>query len=196
MTKQQPGKKSATRDWLLKTVMMSIGIAALMAAFGFIALNAVDVPSFDLDPAQAAFKPPVTAIGPAASTASPFLTNLSSPEATPTQTQTPLSTAIPSTSSTPIETPLPTITATRVIKPLPTATLHLAVHSVAAQPVVVATATPMPTGIPRVLDFSFYIRSITCAGDASRLFVDVMITAHGGQPPYNYYNDMTLIGQN
>jgi hypothetical protein len=154
-----------------------IGLAILILVLGVFAIGCTST---------AAAKPVVSAridvstINPATQTpARPI--DIPAPTAMPLPTNTPLptETATPTATSTPLPSPTatrkPVVKQATVIKIKPTAT---------------ATASALPD---RSLDFSFYWSSYCITTKVQH--ITLMITAHGGQPPYAYYNDATLIDQ-
>ncbi len=101
----------------------------------------------------------------------------------------------------PARTPLPTATPLPSATPVRTATARSVARSaVATRTAAPKSSTPVQrqparTATPiRALDFSFYVKEY-CATERSRQILKVVITGHGGAPPYTYYNDATQIGQ-
>jgi hypothetical protein len=94
---------------------------------------------------------------------------------TPEPTSMPTSTRRPSTATRRPPTAIPTTAST----PRPAATIP--------------TSTPVPQIPVDPLHFSFSANA-SCAGSGEQN-VSVSLTGYGGQPPYTYYNDMTLLAQ-
>lgn len=51
-----------------------------------------------------------------------------------------------------------------------------------------------PTPVPVVPLHLSYVAKTQCRSEA-RMYVDIVVTALGGKPPFDYYNDATLIAQ-
>ncbi len=199
MTDHQPLDKDRTsRVWILKAVGIAFGLAVVGVAIITAVLMVVESPpargsavlAAPLDPASApntlqntasdtsAAGAPVLVAGPtetleASPTIEPTSTSTPSPTATAEATATPTSTPVA-----PTETPAPTRSST---------TVRSAVQSASLQP----NATPTPL---RPLDMSFYVKAYCHKSTDNLQVVDLFLTAHGGVPPYDYYNDTTLIG--
>ncbi len=134
--------------------------------------------------------PTVAPAAPAqASAASPTVVVLpnETPTRKPTVTPMPRDTA----TSEPIMTASPEPSLTATSKPRPTVVPRQANTAVPPRPAATLVQAP-PSSQP--LNFSWYAGAI-CQGTQQQQ-VTLNVTAHGGTPPYDYYNDTTLIGLN
>ncbi len=182
--------------WLVKIIGLSLGIAVAMVAMGVIAITALATPSLHSTTAAAnALSAQPANGGSMSSTAA--LTDTTASADSPLPTATPLSTNAPAPTATPtlMETLLPTTTSTPTPTPTPSpaATQHLVVRSSSSSQRASA-ATKTPTAPPEPLSFSFYYRAYCHKYDDNLQVIDLYITGHGGQPPYDYYNDTTQFG--
>jgi hypothetical protein len=116
------------------------------------------------------------------STVTPTPTRTGTPTHTPTPTETPTLTPTPTPTETPTLTPTPTETPT--ITPTPTLT-----HT-PRPPTPRPTATNTP--IPGPLDFEFELQDYYFTADKGKWGATLVITAWGGQPPYQYSVDEVI----
>jgi hypothetical protein len=116
------------------------------------------------------------------STVTPTPTRTGTPTLTPTPTETPTLTPTPTPTSTPTETP--TLTPTPTITPSPTLT------RTPRPPTPRPTATNTP--IPGPLDFEYELQDFYFTADKGKWGATLVITAWGGQPPYEYSVDEVI----
>jgi hypothetical protein len=185
-----PEKEPESRRWIFQTVGLAFGLAVLMVVIVTVAVLALESPaSRRAATAQAA---PLAATA-MISDAAQQQVAMDAPTATAEPTQTPI--ALPPTATqSPTLTLLPT--ATQTATPQPTATVRAARSSTTARTVTQAT-TVQPSVRPTQilpLDMSFYVKAYCHKSTDSMQVVDLYLTAHNGVPPYDYYNDTTLIG--
>jgi hypothetical protein len=215
MTESQPMEKdTAPRRWILSTFGLAFGLAVLLVVIVFAAVMALESPANRRAAVQAASIATVTPSGDTA-LAAPEQTVTTAPTATAGPTQTPVAKTMsavsaPASTALPVDEAILSNLALRKIAqastgtPLPTATPAPTIVKPAARPAAVrvtAVAKPStPAQLPaatvtpiRQLDFSFYVKE-ACANERSKQLLKLMITAHGGIPPYDYYNDATQLG--
>ncbi|MBI5566582.1 MAG: hypothetical protein HY870_16900 [Chloroflexi bacterium] len=195
MTSSQPqNHDKQSRYWILQTLGLAFGLAVSLVAIVTVAVLAIESPANQRAAVRAAPLSTAASVDAAPGAAlEQVVVEAPTSTAEPTQTPTELP---PTATQSPTRTPLPTATATRLSTPLPTATMRSVVtprtaapkSSVSVQRLPAATATPI-----RALDFSFYVKA-RCA-TASTQTLQVVITGHGGHPPYDYYNDTTLLAE-
>jgi hypothetical protein len=92
----------------------------------------------------------------------------------------------------PTATPVPTATP----QPITTATRTAAPRSMTSRTLVKSStpqALPKPIAPQRPLDFSFYAKAWCATRKIQNL--TLMLTAHGGQPPYDYYDGDVLLAK-
>lgn len=210
---KQPAEKDPTpKPWLLQTVGVALGLAVLMVVIVVVAVLALESPANRRAAVRAAPIDSGTVVDEAVrQTVAPIPTATLEPA--PTQTAEPNAELAPTDTSfevdlpivanqaertiarSPTRTPLPTATAVRVSvqAQAPSATrasvpTRTTVQSAPAKPK--ATSTPI---LP--LELFFYVKAYCHKSGESLQVVDIFLTAHGGTPPYDYYNDTTFIGQ-
>lgn len=212
MTEPQPLEKDREpRHWIVQTFGLAFGLAVLIIAIVTVVVMGLESPSTRRAAVRAA--PIATASQPAVvKDTAPDRGATDAPIAAPGPTQMPVTK--PTVASAPTQTsfvvslPLVSNRANRTVArattrtPIPTATVKSASRLVAtragasqssapSQRRLAVTARPVATLAP--LNFSFNAGSYCVAPGTQK--VRLMITAHGGQPPYAYYNDANLLGK-
>ena len=202
---QELDQEQKPRRW----VRWAIGLAAVMAVAVVIAIirgnlspsSAAAAPAADTAVNQSISAAPAQAVAPAMVTLSSGKATNSDPAqpaetsasiATPAPPPTPLPTATPA----PTQTPLPTVTSKPAPKPSAAATRAAAARSAApasSQPAKSAPAKVVPTVAGEPLHFSFYVYAYCATRKIQN--IQITITAQGGKPPYDYYNDTQLLAQ-
>ncbi len=201
MTEPQPLEKDrASRFWILKAVGIAFGLAVVGVAIIAVVLMGVESPSarraaaVRAAPLDTASQPGATDNLASDASAAGAPLDVSGPtetlEASPTIEPTPTLTPSPTATAAATATPAPTASPTATVKSAARVVATRAVATVASTPAPrrpVATATPI-----RALDFSFYVKEY-CASERGHQILQVIVTAHGGIPPYDYYNDTTQV---
>jgi hypothetical protein len=184
----------SSRLWLVKIIGLSLGIAVAIVAFGVIAITALVTPSSRSATAAVNASSGQPANGASTSSTSALTdTTTSADSPLPIATPLPTDTPMPMATAAPLETLLPTATSTPVPIPSPTATQRVTFRSSSSNPRI-SVATRTPQAPPEPLSFSFYYRAYCHRYDDNLQVIDLFITGHGGQPPYDYYNDTTQFG--
>lgn len=172
--KQPPSAPRSWRGWVVATfVVIAIGI---VFAVSRTPTDSPNVPVYV--PSEPTTAPPAEQIAVPSNptdTAEPTLV----PTEVPSEVPTTMPTDLPLPTAKPSSTPRPTAIPATVSAPQPVATIQ-------RKP----TSTPIPA---EPLNVSWYADPICWGAQTQK--VTINLTAHGGQPPYTYYNDSALIAQ-
>lgn len=177
--------KRPSRAWLVQTFGLAFGVAVVMVAIVFVGVLALESPS-NRRPAVRA----ESLATPSSSAAEPLPEQAVTAAPTATAEPSPTPTVSPTATPAPTNTPFPTATSTPTSTP--TATRAAATRTVAKAVVAKPQATATPV-LP--LDLYFYVKAYCHKSGESLQVVDLFLTAHGGVPPYDYYNDTTFIAR-
>jgi hypothetical protein len=219
MTETQPVEKNKeTRHWVLQTLGLAFGLAMLMVVVVTVAVLALESPSnrrAAVSAAPISTATPVDTMGGATPEQSATEAPTAAPEPTQTPVADPTSTSAGDQAAFEISVPVvanqnqfagalaaareavptATVAITQVVTPVATKTAPSVARVIVPKPTAVAPRLPAATAAPfHPLDFSFYVKEY-CATERSFQILQVMLTAHGGVPPYDYYNDATQVGQ-
>lgn len=213
MTKPPPlNNDTEPRPWILQTLGLAFGLAVLLVVIVTVAALALESPSSRRAvTVRAVPLATATPFDAPAATADPTQTPVARPLAVSVSAQTAFEVRLPlvvnqdqvkrAMAQAPTRTPLAAATPVPTARPRLTAkpvarlvvTRSAASKSSARQPVAVTAAPVTATPVPRELDFSFYVKA--WCGTRKTQTLQFMITGHGGQPPYDYYNDAVLLAQ-
>ncbi len=199
----QPEREQESRRWIVQAIGAAFGLAVLIVAAGAFAIIALESPSARSARAAASIQAdqsvntgPEQAPAGAPSLADPPGNGESAPShALPAGAAATTAISMPTQTPLPTELLLPTATSTVVPTPLPTATPVPTLRSAPALVRKPATTTA-PEVTPEPLGFYFYTYAYCHKyNEDNLLVVDLHVTGHGGQPPYDYYNDTTPFAQ-